>query len=228
MKLYFLVEGISSEMQVYPKWIKHHLPTLPHFLNFDDFKNSESGCFFFSGQGYPSILSHVKNALHDIVADGSVDYFFVVLDSDEDSIASRQAEVQQCLDEFGAIPERLHVTIVVQERCFETMLLGNRNALPRHPSSEPLISYYRYYKALDDDPQLMGNYNEDYTHSQFHAAYAIKALRQRGLRYTKANCSPVADPKYFEKICERVAQRGDLKCLVPLIETLEEIANKLK
>ena len=227
MKLYFLVEGISSEMQVYPEWIKYHLPTLVHYPNFDDFKSSESGCFFFSGEGYPSILNHVENAMRDIIEDGGVDYFFVILDSDEDSIESREAEVQACLDKLTAIPDRLHITIVVQQRCFETVLLGNRNALPRQPNSEPLISYYRYYKALDDDPQLMGHYNDDYTHSQFQAAYAMKALRQRGIRYSKANCSPVADPKYFEKVCERVKNRGDLSCLVPLIDSLEEIAEKL-
>ncbi|EGQ8032048.1 hypothetical protein AAA797_000215 [Vibrio parahaemolyticus] len=227
MKLYFLVEGLSSEMQVYPKWIGYHLPNLVIHDTFDDFVQSKEGCYFFSGEGYPSILRHVKNAVVDIQTDGSVDYFFVILDSDEDTIESRKKEVEDELKELD-IPERLHVIIVIQERCFETMLLGNRNALPRFPRSQPLIDYYNYYDASVDDPQNMGNYNDSYTHAQFHEAYTVKALRERRIRYTKSTCSAVATADYFEKICQRVDNFNHLNCLIPLISTLEEIRLKMQ
>ncbi|MEZ8882500.1 hypothetical protein AB4511_07810 [Vibrio sp. 10N.222.54.F6] len=227
MKLYFLVEGLSSEMQVYPEWVKHIIPDLETFTKFSDFKASSSGCFFFSGEGYPSILGHIGNAITDITDDGSVDYFFVILDADEDSVDVRK---QFILDEVNKVelPERLHVVPVVQSRCFETVLLGNSSAIPRFAKAEPLISYFQYYNVIKDDPELMGRYNVDFTHSQFHAAYAMKALRERRINYSKSNCSAVANPDYFSKICLRVKESKHLLSLVPLIEALEEVANKMK
>ena len=34
MKIYLLVEGISTEMHVYPYWLKHFLPSLEHYNDF--------------------------------------------------------------------------------------------------------------------------------------------------------------------------------------------------
>ncbi|MGR6834089.1 hypothetical protein [Aliivibrio wodanis] len=226
MKIYFLVEGISSEMQVYPEWIKHFIPTLTTFISFKEFKESDSGCYFFSGEGYPSILNHIKNAVDDIKSDGSVDYFFIILDSDEETIEYRRQLILNEIDKLD-IPERLNVIPVVQSRCFETILLGNKLAMPRFPKKEPLISYYQYFNVVNDNPEQMGNYDDDFTHSQFHSAYAMKALRERRINYSKSNCSGVASPEYFANVCNRVENTGDLSCILPLINTLEEISNKL-
>ncbi|EOA6546111.1 hypothetical protein ACI1IY_000747 [Vibrio vulnificus] len=226
MKLYFLVEGISSEMQVYPKWISYHLPSLTVYDEFDEYIESKSGCYFFSGAGYPSILNRIPDAVSDITTDGATDYFFIILDSDEDTVEIRRSEVEAELKKL-VIPSRLHIVTVIQKRCFETMLLGNRNALPRFPTSQPLIDYYGYYNAVEDDPEMMGNYSDSYTHAQFHEAYAVRALRERRIRYSKSACSAVATADYFERVCNRVTENNHLSSLLPLINALEEIKIKI-
>lgn len=226
MKLYFLVEGISSEMQVYPEWVKLYLPNLEVHDDFDSFKCSDTGVYYISGEGYPSILNHIEHSVSDIKLSADVDYFFIVLDSDEDSIEAREEEVKVKL-EMLELPERVNVCIVVQKRCFETILLGNRYVIPRQPNTEPLVSYMRYYNVNDEAPELMGAYNDGDTHSQFHAKYAIKALKERRVRYSKSNCSGVANLEYFEKVVERVHKDQHLKSLSPLINTLTEVREKL-
>lgn len=228
MKLYFLVEGVSSEMKAYPEWIKYYLPSIQFCQNLSEFKDTKFGSYFISGEGYPSIFNHIQNSIEDIINDGSVDYFFIILDADEDESQKRIELVKNAIDSVSVkIPERLSIVTLVQSRCFETVLLGNRNILPRFPKTEPLISYYQYYNVVENDPALMGNYSSDFTHSQFHFKYAIHALRERRINYSKSNCSSISNPDYFEKICQRYEERDHLKCLTPLIETLKEIADKM-
>lgn len=57
MKIYFLVEGVSSEKKVYPAWTQYFLPSLIHFKKYDDFYHAEQGFYVVSGGGYPSILT---------------------------------------------------------------------------------------------------------------------------------------------------------------------------
>ncbi|EKA2634760.1 hypothetical protein OKW60_004330 [Vibrio alginolyticus] len=225
MKLYFLVEGRSSEMQAYPEWLRFHLPTVERYTNIEQFKNADRGYMLFSGEGYPSILDYISNAVED-VRETLADYLFIILDSDEDPVEVRRDEVQNIIDTLD-IPSRLKVVIVIQYRCFETLLLGNRQAVPRRAQSEPLISYYRYFNAYTNDPELLGHYDEDHTHSQFHAKYAKAAIRQKGFIYTKSRCSSVSNPKYFENICRRHNETQELQSLAPLISELEFIAQNI-
>lgn len=226
MKLYFLVEGISSELKAYPQWIKAHVPSLTHHQKFSDFKEAEEGVYFFSGAGYPSMLDHVVNCAHEINIDSCVDYFFVILDCDDENIETRYNLVKEKLDEYN-FPDRLNIIITIQKRCFETILMGNKVSFPRQPQSSLLRDYYNYYDIINDDPELMGHYSDDYNHAKFHAKYAIHAFRERRINYSKSNPSAVSKPEYFEKISERVKSDKHLQCMLPFIEALEEISAKL-
>ncbi|EID0060411.1 hypothetical protein LA284_001990 [Vibrio vulnificus] len=225
MKLYFLVEGRSSELQTYPEWLRFHLPNLTRYTCFNDFKSTNKGYMLFSGEGYPSILDHIPNAVED-VRESLADYLFIILDSDEEAVDTREKVIQDIIVNLD-IPTRTEIVIVVQNRCFETLLLGNRQAVPRKAQDEPLITYYRYFNAYEQDPELLGNYDDDYTHSQFHAKYAKTAIRQKGFIYSKSRCSSVSNPKYFENICKRYKDSNELKSLTPLIEALENIAKNI-
>ncbi|WP_318443376.1 hypothetical protein [Photobacterium leiognathi] len=211
-------------MQAYPEWLKYHLPTVARCNHIDEFKNSEQGYMLFSGEGYPSIIDHISNAVEDVKY-ALADYLFIILDSDEDSIEVRRERIQEIIDELD-IPTRLKVVIVVQNRCFETLLLGNKQAVPRRAQSEPLISFYRYFNAFYTDPEQLGNFEDDYTHSQFHAKYAKTAIRDKGFIYSKTRCSSIANAQYFENICQRYHDDGDLKSLSPLIDELELISKR--
>ncbi|WP_052956322.1 hypothetical protein [Photobacterium angustum] len=189
--------------------------------------NNQNLVFFLvSGMGYPSILNQINNSIQDILDIGDVDYFYIILDCDEDDVESRKDLVHEALSKF-TIPSRLNVEIVVQKRCFETILLANSVAMPRNPTTSPLIDYYRYYDVIANDPEDMGCYNSDYTHSQFHTAYAIQALREKRIRYTKSNCSSVTGVDYISRIEERVYNTPHLKSFRKLLESLKGVNEKL-
>lgn len=226
MKLYFLVEGISSEMQVYPKWIKYFMPKIIEHKDFESFKHSKSGFYLFSGMGYPSILNHIQDTISNIFDIGDVDYLYIILDCDEDDLNKRLDIVKNELKKH-TFPDRLNVQVIIQKRCFETILLANNMVMPRNPKDSPLIEYLKYYNVIDNDPEDMGNYSDHYTHSQFHTEYAIKALRDKRIRYTKSNCSSVTGNDYIQKIEERVALTPHLKSFKLFIDSLKAINERM-
>lgn len=226
MKLYFLVEGLSSEMKAYPEWIKAYLPNLDKHNTITDFMNADSGTYFFSGKGYPSVLNKISKCMDEIIKTGNVDYFFIILDADDEEIDARKKLVQDKLDEC-TIPERLKVVITIQKRCFETILMGNKVSLPRYPKTELLREYYKYYNAVVEDPELMPNFSDEFTHSQFHFKYAITAFRERKINYSKSNCSSIATKEYFQKICERIKTDSHLTSMLPFVNALDDISNAM-
>ena len=222
MKLYFLVEGVSSEMQVYPEWVKFFTPSLSYIESFESFKSCNSGFFLISGEGYPSILNHLKNSLKDIIEIGDINHFFIILDCDESTIEQREKEVMDSIASLG-LNINVEITVIIQRRCFETFLLGNNQAIPRQPNSQPLIDYCRYFNVITNNPEEMGTYSDNNTHSQFHAKYAIQALREKRICYSKSRCDGVATPEYVEKIVQRINETEHLKSFKKLADKLYEI-----
>ncbi|BDQ67435.1 hypothetical protein N5C36_02630 [Shewanella xiamenensis] len=223
MKLYFLVEGVSSEMAAYPVWIKYILPMLDCYSKYDDFLKAGTGFYIVSGCGYPSIINHVGDASLNLIEIGNVNHFFIILDADEDDVETRESEIALKVSEYN-LPEVTNVHIIVQNRCFETILLANRRVIPRNAETEPLMSYKRYYNVVEDNPEDMGPYDvQRFTHSQFHAEYAIKALREKRIRYSKANPSSISNSAYFQDIINRVGTTEHLKSFKVFIEKLNAI-----
>lgn len=227
MKMYFLVEGKGTEMKVYPNWLKEILPRLEYFRDYESFKNSESGIYLFSGEGYPSILNHIENSVKDICDLADVDYFFIILDCDESTIEERKKEVDKKLSELE-IPKRLEVSTLVQKRCFETILLGNKKVIPRAPNTERMQKFRNYYDVSSNDPERMGNYSSKYTHSQFHSAYVRAAFVERKMAYSKSNPRSVMDKSYLDELVKRIDETQDLINFSDFIEKLRGIAKKHK
>ncbi|MFQ2224504.1 hypothetical protein ACK32A_17040 [Aeromonas enteropelogenes] len=228
MKVYVLVEGVSTEMAVYPVWFDSLIPVKPVFRfieEFNDFRDSESGIFYVSGQGYPSILNHIENAIENSRA-ANVDYLIVVVDSDEANPIARENDIRQEINKLE-IPDRLQVMIIVQNRCFETYLLANRRCIPRVAQSEELVTYKRYYDVHNNDPELMGNFEPDNTHSQFHFKYAATALRENRIMYSKANPNGVCNTAYLEGILSRTRDTRHLNSFTSLINNVNQIRARL-
>ncbi|WCP81158.1 hypothetical protein PQE20_03945 [Vibrio harveyi] len=235
MKLYFLLEGVGSEMQAYPNWVSELLPEISTYScteDFELFKANDNSSYFISGEGYPNLLDRIDNAIIDIESVGNVDYFFVILDSDEDQIEDRyQAVLEQCQN--SDLSRDVKLCIIVQKRCFETLVLGNQKYIPRNPEPNPkpnMESYwdlFQYYNVHTNDPEDMGHYNDSYTHSQFHAHYAKKALWEKRIIYSKGKIGIIGSGDYIRGIEKRVNDTGHLESIHPLFDFIYEIQEKL-
>ncbi|MFV9067308.1 hypothetical protein ABQ366_18760 [Serratia fonticola] len=209
MKIYFLVEGEATELFVYPAWIQLKHPNLPLIKDYDLFSECEDGLYIVSGYGYPNIFGEIKNAVRNINTIGDVDFFVVVVDADEDEVSTRETIIHQSINSVG-VNGNTNVEVIVQNRCFETFLLGNKKCIPRNTSNETLLKYFEYYDVLENDPEKMGNFSSDLTHAQFHLKYAITALREKRVRYTKSNCSSVIEETFFQALQQRVSSTPHL------------------
>lgn len=134
MKLYFLVEGRRSEPQIYRRWLKCVLPDLREVRHASEL--SGDGYRLRSAGGYPGILDRIGGSVEEVRSAGiRLDEFFVCLDSEEQSYDDRLAEVERVLQELSP-PFRF--TVVVQNCCIETWLLGDRSLLRPPPKTQEL------------------------------------------------------------------------------------------
>ena len=163
MNLYLLVEGKSTEKKVYPAWIEYLLPQMsevkqPNLAN-------DNNYFIISGHGYPSILNVLKTSVLEINELQNFDYLILCLDSDENSVEEMRESVEKFINNEGIAPSDFEMEIIVQHRCFETWLLGNRRIFTHNPNSHPFIEYVQFYNVKENDPEFMGKYTGFTTHS---------------------------------------------------------------
>jgi len=208
MNLYFLVEG-KTERILYPKWLEYLIPSLKRIDNPYDASNN---CYYLiSGEGYPGLLdNHLLNSAIDINNSGAYNYFIIALDSDEVTTSERVQEVNK-----RVIDKRINIgdcklKIIVQNRCIETWLLGNRNVFTRNPTTQELIEYIRFFDVYKDNPELMNSpidYQE--TISTFHYEYLRLMLYEKNIRYTKKRPKDTLKPYYINALKKRLSQTPD-------------------
>lgn len=222
MNLYFLVEG-KTEAKVYPAWLSHLLPTLTRVKSYDAVERNNY--FLISAQGYPSIIyDSLPSAIEEIRDNGKYNYLVLYLDADEDTISERQDEIHECIREKKLELGNTELVIIVQNRCIETWFLGNRKVFLRHPQTQPLLDYTRYYDVSDNDPEKMGKYKGFATHAQFHHAYLKAIFRARKIRYTKRNPGDVLKEEYLEQLQKRIRDKlGQLPTLGHFLQLCDKI-----
>lgn len=204
MNLYFLVEGRRTERRIYPKWLAY---LLPHFSRIENPDEATTNTYYLiSGQGYPRMLDvQLPNSVADINSVGKYDYLIVVLDADELTVQERLAEVNSSINEQKLnINSSTTLRVIVQNRCIETWLLGNRRVFPRNPQDSKLREYIAHFDVAQNDPELSLAFPK-MLHSEYHLEYIKAVFRERGLTYTKENPGHSLDNSYLEALQDRVA-----------------------
>lgn len=223
MNLYILVEGRRTEVKVYPGWLAHLLPRYTRVRSCDDAR--ENNYFLISGEGYPSLLQHLENAVEDVRRSGRYRYLLLCLDADELSVQERQAEIYEYLRVEGISLGPVDLRIIVQNRCIETWFLGNRKALTRAPQSAALRRYIDFHDVSQVDPEQMGCYPGFRNHADYHGAYLREMLWERGVSYTKEYPRHVTDVAYLEQLLLRTRDcPDDLRSLQTFLRLCDEIS----
>ncbi len=227
MNLYFLVEGRRTERKVYPSWLSH---LLPQFSKVDRHDLAvDNHYYLISGEGYPSLLHHLRDAIANVNRSQAFRYLVVCLDADEATIEDRVLEIEDYLSR-----EQLHLgdcklEIVVQNRTFETWFLGNRRIVSAAGiQSQILRNYVEFFDVRSDDPERMGIHSDFRTHAAFHAEYLREAFAEKGLRYSKSNPGHVCDIAYLEQLQSRVESNAEhLPSFQTLLALCRRISNEV-
>lgn len=226
MNIYFLVEG-KTEAKIYPKWLEHLLPELTKVKFHHQVR--EKNYYLFNARGYPSIIKdHLPKAIEDVNNVGAYDYLVLCFDADEQSVEERVAEVNQHLTGGGLSLGKTKLSIIVQNRCIETWLLGNRKVYKRNPHDSVLVKYTKFYDVSLDDPELMGKYEGFSEHQQFHKAYFKVLCRERHMRYSESRPNDVLAKSYFEQLLARIDETTHLGTFRHFIEFCQQLQQKLR
>jgi len=205
VNLYFLVEG-TTERKIYPKWLEILLPNFTRILSPNEANNFNY--FLISGGGFPLLLDKgLPNSAADIIDAGNYSYFFIVLDADESTIDERRLEVQVKFEVFDIQLGPCQTDIIVQNRCVETWLLGNRRVFQRQPQSIDLRNCIHFFDVYQNDPELM--YKPDkFVESVgwYHKKYLKLILSERNISYSEKYPRDTAEPYYLQALQDRVRQ----------------------
>jgi hypothetical protein len=208
MNLYILVEGRQCERKLYPRWLSYLLPTFARVASPDAVDNDNY--YLISGEGYPHLLDkHLPNSIADVNDVGRFDYLVLCLDSDEDRPAERAAAIESRVADLPIKLSRAQLRIVLQHRCVETWLLGNRHVFSRTPQNATLRKYIEYYNVCNEDPERMHSHADFNTHAQFHADYLRLVFKERNITYSKSQPGHACDEAYLTQLVSRVESHKD-------------------
>lgn len=202
MNIYFLVEGNSTERKIYPKWLGYLLPELIRVQYSHQVKHNNY--YLISGEGYPAFLyDGLDNAIDKIQETNNYDYLVLCVDADEETVDERVSYIQNIIQEKNINLGNIKIEIIIQNRCIETWLLGNRRIFDsRQPLAPPLSDYVNYYDVSQDDPEAMGKYDMR-NHADFHLEYLKEIFRAKNIAYTKKSPGDARERYYLEQLQKR-------------------------
>lgn len=222
MNVYFLVEGRRTERRVYPAWLKHLVPRMSRATQLSHVRKDQY--FLFSGEGYPALLNHLKNAISDINTHGRFDWFVLCLDADYCSTNERKLEVETYLkDNNLSLCPNTKFAIIVQNKCIETWFLGNRKFFKRTPQNSKLLEYVQHYNVHDADPEQMSapdHYNGTVAH--FHDNYFRLICLERNCTYSKKQPEVVCQSMFLCELIERFQNSQHLESFGTFLELCKE------
>jgi hypothetical protein len=223
MNIYFLVEGRSTEKKIYPKWLAYLIPELTQVKYYDEVQ--ENNYYLISGKGYPAILSEgLPNAADKLRETQRYDYLVLCVDADEETVEERTEYIKSFIQKEDIELGKTKLVIIVQNRCIETWLLGNRKIFDsRQPQDSPLSDYVKYYDVSQEDPELMGAYQHK-NHADFHQRYLKAIFRAKNIVYTKDKPRDAQKEYYLKELINRIRDRPDqLKTFQALVEFCDMI-----
>lgn len=227
MNIYFLVEGCSTERKIYPKWLTYLIPDLVRVQYHNQVQTNNY--YLVSGKGYPGILHDgLENAVDKIREIPKYDYLVICVDVDEESAEERIKYIHEFIQKEKISLGKTKVKVILQNRCIETWLLGNRKIFDsRQPTEQPLSNYVDYYDVSQKDPEEMGKY-EMRNHADFHYEYLREVFRSRNTTYSKKYPHDAKERYYFEELQKRVQDKPqDLKTFQVFLEFCEKIKNSM-
>ena len=203
MNVYFLVEGKRTEMRVYPKWLSSLAPRLNKVRFYHEVCTNQY--VLFSGEGYPSLLNHLENAIEDVNVHGNFDYFVVCLDVETRTPKELVSEINNYLQSKQIrLNPRTRFKIIFQNRCIETWFLGNRTFYKRSPQDSDLRGYIEHYDVHDHDPELMPKPSHfPLSIAEFHTSYFKKICGERNCTYTKTHPGIVTEETFLKALVQR-------------------------
>jgi hypothetical protein len=231
LRLYFLLEGRQSEPQLYRYWLAHAFPELREVRHASEL---EAGCYRLkSAGGYPEILKTIRASVSEVESCGvPLDEFFLCLDAEEESYEERYREAA---DQLHKLSPSFRSTVIVQDCCIETWLLGDRSLLRPPPQTQERRDLQAFYDVRSNDPEGLPRAEGYATRARFHFAYLKAVLRDRNrgrkelFRYSKKKVGSFyfSEPSAFQALVRRHDDFGHLRSFGHLLTSWRGLGAEL-
>jgi hypothetical protein len=200
-------------MKVYRAWLGYIFPLLRKVDRIEDIKTNN--LYMITGYGYPSYKKRIIEALENINQLGTVDHFFICIDTEEQSIEAKRTEIMGIISEGQAF-HNCH--IILQNCCIETWFLGHQKMLKRNPTDEKLRGFKSFYDVSVADPENMEHPSDYRYRAPFHLDYLKAMLHEQGLSYNKSNPGRVLERHYFDALIKRTTKTNHIQTFGSLIK----------
>ncbi len=209
MNIYVVVEGLTTEKQVYQSWIPYVNPELKVINHVSEF--SVNKFLVVAGGGYPNYNQIIKNAIEDINTLQNIDRLVIAVDSEEMTYEEKYHEIFNLVSNE---PCQAQIRIIIQHFCFEAWALGNRKIMGRNVQDRKLLGYKRFYDVLSRDPELLPSYPlEELTRARFAVKYLNLAFHEKyhQLAYSKSRPKALLNENYFLQLKRRLIETQHIK-----------------
>lgn len=212
MNLAFLVEG-RTELNLYPRWITHLTALTECTTGYQGVINNQFTIL--NVEGYRKMTTEIPNAIKDITANPVFDYLVIVIDGDNEGMASRQAFVNTILakPDTPPLPANCQCKIIVQNVCIETWFTGHTDHFQaaQNCNDNGIVSFLAQYDVENNDPELMPNYyppNIVHSIGKYHEMYLARMLKGANSRwkYNKSTAHSLIDIPYFQRLEQRLTE----------------------
>ena len=207
MNIYFLLEG-KTERIIYRKWLSYLVPELKRIQYYD--QANKNNYYISDIHGYPGIVHEgIPNAVEKIQEMGNYNYFVICVDAEEYTVEAKKNLIYEFIETEKIELGKTKLEIFIQNRCLETWFLGNRKIFnSRQPLEKLLNEYVLYYDVSQDDPELMGKYNQEY-HADFHISYLKEIFKIKRQNYGKTRPQQAQENHYLEQLLKRIQEKPE-------------------
>ncbi|NEQ41645.1 MAG: hypothetical protein F6K40_37820 [Okeania sp. SIO3I5] len=229
MNIYFLLEG-KTEKKIYGSWLEFLLPELEKVQHYHQVKHNNY-CLVSAG-GFPLIIGEeLRKTVEKIKETGKYNYLVICLDADEETVVSRRQQIENSMKRNDLYLKlgKIEPIFIIQNRCIETWLLGNRKMFDfKQPLEKTISDYVKYYDLSMEDPELMGNYSQHYNHAKFHELYLKEIFRANDTSYNKKFPRNAQNESYLDELKKRVTSEPEhLKTFQYFIDFCQKIKKEL-
>ncbi len=207
MSIYCLLEGKETERKIYPRWFEH---IMPHYKPVNKVEEAKENNYYIdSAHGQP-LWNELARAIKTINEFPQYKYLLLCMDSERLSVEEVIAEAKNELQRRNTKTCFAKLVYIIQNRCFETWLLGNREIVKPHLKREAFQKYIEFYDVSKADPELMGKpdwckIRNQNAVTRFHHEY-LKAIMPK---YSKSSPNEVQSKEFLIELINRIQDKPE-------------------
>lgn len=212
-------------MALYPAWLSIAIPHIRRAKILKEVTASGESYFIFSGMGMPHLLDKaLPRSIEDVEANRSFSDLVIVVDSEGENVDCLRGEIELRFREYST-QRNIRLTVIVQDLCIESWLLGNKKMYSSGNQCPVLLNYRDFYDCKILDPEQMRSRPKNYPEgsvADFHYDYLRRIFREKKETYSKSRPGNANEEHYFEQLVSR-SKLGDLKSFNTFLMWLKSV-----